>query len=213
MSGVVRHFPLAQKALVEHGGISAFSEVFATDSADLTKLQLKIVTLLGDLILEKVTTAQLLLDAHKEDGDTNSTASEIIKEKWRQYEATGIEKSMVEQGFCRLFPRLLTQLQPDDKQTHREDMSSFHGRPLRDEHDVVEKVIQAMQPLSKPCRKHFLAFRQLIKALEHKYEKLSTPEKAEHLATFPDDEHSEMYFTKLHHMCQDLLAQLGHDEL
>lgn len=188
--------------------------MFTKDSADVIKLQLKVVTLLGDLIQEKTTTAQLLLDAYDEEGDTNSTRKEMLNEKWRQYEATGIEKSMVDEGFCRLFPRLLTQLHPDDRQTRREDMSSLHGRPLREEHDVVEKVIQAMHALSKPCRNDFLAYRKLIEALEDRYERLSTPEKAGHSAALPHDEdHSEMYFTKLHHMCQHLLAQLGHDEL
>ena len=212
---MVRNFPLAQKELVEQGGITTFAELFTTDAADLVKLQLKVVTLLGDLIHEKTLAAQLLLDAHEEDGDTNSTVKEMLNEKWRQYEGTGIEKSLADQGFCRLFPRLLTQLHPDDKQTRREDMSSLHGRPLRDEHDVVEKVIQAMHALTKPCRNDFLLFRKLIEALEDKYGKLSTPEKAGHSsAAFPDDDdHSEMYFTKLHHMCQHLLSQLGHDEL
>jgi hypothetical protein len=53
LSAVIRNFPLAQQAFIVHGGVSAFAKLFNSDSADLLKLQLKIITLLSDLIAEK----------------------------------------------------------------------------------------------------------------------------------------------------------------
>ena len=173
MSSVVRNFPLAQKKLVDSGGISAFAAVFLTDSADLLKLQLKIITLLSDIITERITAAHQLKKADKE-ADNNSTetataeARKLLAQKVQQYEASGLETVLVEQGFCGLFPRLLTQLRGEDKLTKREDLSSFQGRPLREEHDVVEKVIQAMLSVSKPCRNQFRSFSSLVQTLKER---------------------------------------------
>lgn len=173
ISSIVRNFPLAQKALVQHGGMTAFAGIFLTDSADLIKLQLKIVTLLGDIILEKDMAAQRLRD-HKRDESSESTSDaekEMLVEKLRQYEAAGVEKVLVEQNFCRLLPRFLLSIRKvDDKHTRREDMSSVQGRPLREEHDVVEKVIQAMLILTRSCRTDFQSFRSQIQILGERWE-------------------------------------------
>lgn len=174
ISNIVRNFPLAQKALVQHGGMTAFADIFLTDSANLIKLQLKIVTLLGDIILEKDMAAQRLRD-HQTDESSESTSSDAEKdmlvEKLRQYEAAGVEKVLVEQSFCRLLPRLLKSIRKeDDKQTRREDMSSVQGRPFREEHDVVEKVLQAMLILTRSCKTEFQSFRSQIQTLGERWE-------------------------------------------
>lgn len=174
ISSIVRNFPLAQKALVQHGGMTAFADIFLTDSANLIKLQLKIVTLLGDIILEKDMAAQRLRD-HQTDESSESTSSDAEKdmlvEKLRQYEAAGVEKVLVEQSFCRLLPRLLKSIRKeDDKQTRREDMSSVQGRPFREEHDVVEKVLQAMLILTRSCKTEFQSFRSQIQTLGERWE-------------------------------------------
>ena len=166
ISSVARNFPLAQQALVQNGGTAAFSQIFLTDSADLLKLQLKIVTFLSDIILEKDLAAQHLEDYLKdESSESNTTGKDILTEKLRQYEVANVEKVLVEQGFCRLFPRLLTTLRNEDRQTRREDSSSVQGRPLREEHDVVEKVVQAMLILTRSCRTEFQSVRTLIQTL------------------------------------------------
>jgi hypothetical protein len=153
--------------------MTAFAGIFLTDSADLIKLQLKIVTLLGDIILEKDMAAQRLRD-HKRDESSESTSDaekEMLVEKLRQYEAAGVEKVLVEQNFCRLLPRFLLSIRKvDDKHTRREDMSSVQGRPLREEHDVVEKVIQAMLILTRSCRTDFQSFRSHIQILGERWE-------------------------------------------
>jgi hypothetical protein len=154
--------------------MTAFADIFLTDSANLIKLQLKIVTLLGDIILEKDMAAQRLRD-HQTDESSESTSSDAEKdmlvEKLRQYEAAGVEKVLVEQSFCRLLPRLLKSIRKeDDKQTRREDMSSVQGRPFREEHDVVEKVLQAMLILTRSCKTEFQSFRSQIQTLGERWE-------------------------------------------
>jgi nucleotide exchange factor SIL1 len=176
ISGLVRNFPLAQKSLVDNGGLTAFHTVFQTDSADLTKLQLKIITLVSDLMNERLAViAQIQMD-----GSSNN----ITAEKKKQYDAAGVEKVLVEQGFCLLIPRLLTYNESD-------------------EHDVVEKVLQAMISLSMHCQNQFDPVHNIIQNLEDRYHKLSISQ-----------ETGEDYFTKLHAMCRQLLhIETQRDEL
>lgn len=153
--------------------MTAFADIFLTDSANLIKLQLKIVTLLGDIILEKDMAAQRLRDHETDESSKSSSDAEkdMLVEKLRQYEAAGVEKVLVEQSFCRLLPRLLKSIRKeDDKQTRREDMSSVQGRPFREEHDVVEKVLQAMLILTRSCKTEFQSFRSQIQTLGERWE-------------------------------------------
>ncbi|XP_076372663.1 sil1 nucleotide exchange factor isoform X1 [Tachypleus tridentatus] len=98
ISCLVRHFPLAQQWLVENGGLSAFSDVFNHGDPQHQKLQLKVVTLLYDLVTE-----QHLTKKHTKKG--------AVKEKLRQYEKFHLQEALVEQGFCLHIPKLL--LSPD----------------------------------------------------------------------------------------------------
>ena len=52
ISSLCRHFPYAQKKLLDFGGLSVFGELFQEPDAE--KLQLKAVTLLHDILVEKV---------------------------------------------------------------------------------------------------------------------------------------------------------------
>ena len=52
MSSLLRHFPYAQQHFLQHGGLQALSTVFNAGGTE--KLQLKAVTLINDLVTEKV---------------------------------------------------------------------------------------------------------------------------------------------------------------
>ena len=52
MSSLLRHFPFAQQHFLQHGGLQALSTVFQAGGTE--KLQLKAVTLINDLVTEKV---------------------------------------------------------------------------------------------------------------------------------------------------------------
>lgn len=52
LSTMIRHFPFAQKRFVELGGLSVLGKLFESDSAE--NLQVRVVTLLTDLVKEKV---------------------------------------------------------------------------------------------------------------------------------------------------------------
>lgn len=165
ISSIIRHFPEAQKAFLHHGGISAFAQIFLTDSADFQKLQLKVVTLLSDLIKEKNIVQQmykvtgegvccyfylvesLMVFLYFSNVESRSEAQKHI-DKRQQYDDINVEKVLVEQGFCTFLPRLLS--------------------TDANEHDVVEKVIQAMLLVSQHCRNQFISFRHVILHLREK---------------------------------------------
>ncbi|XP_057367633.1 nucleotide exchange factor SIL1-like [Daphnia carinata] len=218
ISSIIRHFPLAQKDFINHGGMTAFADIFLAGSADSLKLQLKIVTLLGDIILEKDMAAQRLEDFTKGglSESTNEAEKVMLAEKLRQYEAAGVEKMLVEQNFCRLLPRLLTSIGTvDDKQARMEDLSFIQGRPLREEHDVIEKVLQAMLILARSCRTDFQSVRNQIQTLGERYQELKNVEQAEMSSRTLDGEKDsiDLYYSKIHDMCQQLWMQLQKDEL
>ena len=58
LSTMVRHFPFAQKRFLELGGLSVLGRIFEDKSAE--DLQVRAVTLLADLIKEKVSTSPFL---------------------------------------------------------------------------------------------------------------------------------------------------------
>ena len=52
LSSLLRHFPHAQQHFLQQGGLQALSNVFQAGGTE--KLQLKAVTLVNDLVIEKV---------------------------------------------------------------------------------------------------------------------------------------------------------------
>ncbi|CAN7982832.1 unnamed protein product [Ixodes hexagonus] len=53
LSCLVRNLPAAQEAFVHHGGLTVLAALFTTGSSSSTKLQLKAVTLIHDLLVEQ----------------------------------------------------------------------------------------------------------------------------------------------------------------
>lgn len=116
LSTLVRHFPLAQQQLVELGGLTVLSELFRhpLHNPELTKLQVKAVTLLTDLVDEKRSTLDHLIPN-----------DELQQEKLRQYEQVHLEQSMVELGWCNYIPVLLDVKEHDVREKVLRAMTSI----------------------------------------------------------------------------------------
>lgn len=96
LSCLLRNFPAAQKSFVESGGVAALIELFRPQKISSLKLQVKVVTLLHDLLSE-----QHLTERYVEESD------ETQQEKLRQYKSFQLETALKENGFCPLLPKLL----------------------------------------------------------------------------------------------------------
>jgi len=54
LSSLVRHFPFAQRKFLELGGLQTLSHLLSDHSSDSEKLSVKAITLVSDLLTERV---------------------------------------------------------------------------------------------------------------------------------------------------------------
>lgn len=59
LSSLLRHFPHAQKDFLQQGGLQALSGLFESEAHGSVKLQLKAITLINDLVTEKVSVCNI----------------------------------------------------------------------------------------------------------------------------------------------------------
>ncbi|XP_065215312.1 nucleotide exchange factor SIL1 [Planococcus citri] len=168
LSCLVRSFPLAEMKLIEEGGLPVLMDLFDDDSADGVKLQLKVVTFLSDLIIEKED-AKLSMK-EKEQLIANVT-DELpreefaqIMEKFRQYSMIELNSKLFELGWCEKLGVLLTRR---SFKTNANDPNDV-GLNLTEtdvDHDIVDKVVSATLPVAKQCREKLVKDKTVVKVL------------------------------------------------
>ncbi|RZF36439.1 hypothetical protein LSTR_LSTR016172 [Laodelphax striatellus] len=140
--------------------------------------QVKIITFIQDLIVEKQDAEKTLLSLSKDDsGNTSSASFDEAKERLRQYNLLGLEVKLQEQQWCRQLSTLLVQQlsQHLDKilatiKTHQ--VNSEAGV----DHDVVEKVLSALIASSSLCLNDLendTELRTVLKILYNYYSELA----------------------------------------
>ena len=115
ISCLVRQFPLAQKILIQGGGLTVLASMFKNVNNHYIKLNVKIITLLNDLLLE-----QQLAVKHAVKND------KISEERLRQYNSFNLNESLILEGFCKLIPKLLESPDTDVREKVITAMMSFH---------------------------------------------------------------------------------------
>lgn len=148
LSTLLRQFPFAQLKFLKEGGLQALSSLFK--QADNKNIQIKIITLLTDLLTES--------DEHK---GFSSSGTQVEMEKLKQYESIKLREAMISAGWCNLMPTLL------------------QGNKDEAEHDNVEKVIRAMSSLADACSSQFSSTRPTLQALLKFYSELAKEEQAQ----------------------------------
>ncbi|XP_067006711.1 nucleotide exchange factor SIL1 [Anabrus simplex] len=193
LSCIVRNFPAAQDKLVKEGGLTVLAQLFESDGQEEQKLQIKVVTLLQDLILERQDATRMLREG-------SSSSEEELKEKIRQQEAVGLEKKLVEQGWCARISGVLTRQDINKGRTNRrDDLSSAVARdvPVRPEHDIVEKVIGTMVAVADLCSEEFKnddKFMSILVDLRDWYKQLATREDLDRQSRIPEDTTDDQYY-------------------
>ncbi|RUS87772.1 hypothetical protein EGW08_004437 [Elysia chlorotica] len=147
LSTLLRQFPFAQKKFLEEGGLTALASLFK--KADDKNIQIKIVTLLTDLLNESDLNV-----------DVSSSDSPVQDERSKQYQSIKLREAMTSTGWCRLMPTLL------------------HGSHQQTEHDSVEKVVLAMSAVAEACSTQFSTTRPTLQALLKRYSELAKEEQA-----------------------------------
>ncbi|RZF43307.1 hypothetical protein LSTR_LSTR001568 [Laodelphax striatellus] len=178
LSCLVRRFPVAQKKLVDEGGLTVLKNFYNSEAGDKLNIRVKIITFIQDLIVEKQDAEKTLLSLSKDDSRNTSSASfDEAKERLRQYNLLGLEVKLQEQQWCRQLSTLLVQQlsQHLDKilatiKTHQ--VNSEAGV----DHDVVEKALSALIASSSLCLNDLendTELRTVLKILYNYYSELA----------------------------------------
>ncbi|RLV92178.1 hypothetical protein DV515_00013893, partial [Chloebia gouldiae] len=101
LSSMLRHFPYAQQQFLKLGGLQVLRSLFRQKGME--PLHVRVVTLLYDLIMEK-----MLLE--------DSQHGEQMEEKIQQYQQVRLVPAVVEQGWCALVPSLLPMPEHDTRE-------------------------------------------------------------------------------------------------
>ncbi|KAI1233978.1 Nucleotide exchange factor SIL1, partial [Lamprotornis superbus] len=101
LSSLLRHFPYAQQQFLKLGGLQVLRSLFRHKGME--PLRVRVVTLLYDLIMEK-----MLLE--------DSQHGEQMEEKIQQYQQVRLVPAVVEQGWCALVPNLLAMPEHDTRE-------------------------------------------------------------------------------------------------
>ncbi|XP_056144413.1 nucleotide exchange factor SIL1 [Lampris incognitus] len=102
MSSLLHHFQYAQCYFLSHGGLNILLQLFRADGSGA--LQLRIITLLYDMITEKSLTSQ----ANSDPAFTFSSMDHLC-----DYSMESLSQELLEEGWCSLVPDLLQSTEHD----------------------------------------------------------------------------------------------------
>ncbi|XP_069698478.1 nucleotide exchange factor SIL1 [Periplaneta americana] len=205
LSCLVRRFPTALIKLVGEGGLAVLASLFQSEAQDDLKLQVKVVTLLHDLVLEVKEAEEALKKA-----PTNVPQYPELQERHRQYGAVALTRLLVDEGWCTRLPRLLYATPSSTQRAdRRDDLSSAVTKdlPVRPEHDVVEKVVAAMLALVDDCSERFQDAREVLIGLKSWYQELAAREELDKKSHNSTDGHY-YYYTGLAQQVSTLASRL-----
>uniref|UniRef100_A0A8C3H0A4 Nucleotide exchange factor SIL1 n=1 Tax=Corvus moneduloides TaxID=1196302 RepID=A0A8C3H0A4_CORMO len=152
LSSMLRHFPYAQQQFLKLGGLQVLRSLFRQKGMET--LHVRVVTLLYDLIMEKVRAGMA------PEWELNPLWLKQMEEKIQQYQQVRLVPAVLEQGWCTLVPNLLAM----------------------PEHDTREKVLKLVGVLMAFCREHYRgdpALGTALSLLRSEYEELAAQEQRE----------------------------------
>lgn len=184
LSCLVRGFPYGQQILVQHGGLEVLRKVFDRRDFRTLPLQLKVVSLLHDLLVER---------------------EEAEGERLQQLLRLNIYEQLATGGWCPAVSSLLAAAS-FDRRDRRYDMGAAlrNEMPLRPDHDTVDKVIAAMGSMVNVCRYQFYDALPLLRHLAHTYDDLAYKEQFQ-----DNDDGGQALFRSLADMIQRLVKNIG----
>lgn len=184
LSCLVRGFPHGQQVLVQHGGLEVLRKVFDRRDFRSLPLQLKVVSLLHDLLVER---------------------EEAEGERRQQLIRFNINEQLATGGWCPAVSSLLAAAS-FDRRDRRYDMGAAlrNELPLRPDHDTVDKVIAAMGSMVNVCRYQFYEALPLLRHLAHTYDDLAYKEQFQ-----DNDDGGHALFRSLADMIQRLVKNIG----
>jgi len=135
MSAVIRNFPEAQNSLLRQGGLGVLIKIFDHEHNVYEKLKIKVLTMINDLLIERDDAAKM-----------NDEASVKRRSQYNDIDKKfSIEAQILAHGWCQVFSKILILPERDDSTAVGEEV------PLKIEHDIIEKLIGAMETILSKC--------------------------------------------------------------
>lgn len=178
ISSLLRRFPLAQQQFIKYGGLSVLSKLF--EKPDKIKIQLKILTLLYDLLMEHNSAVKDL-------------ESPDYQAKLKQYKAVDLKSHLRELNWCDIFSSILLDIYKSDKENH----------------DSIEKCLNIMYLVHDICKPDYSAdIKRILLELNVMYKKLSAEEIDENSKEVNVSSHM-FYFQKMRELTENLIKSLN----
>lgn len=195
LSCLLRRFPAAQHKLITDGGLTVFASLFDEQKQDMLKIQVKIITLIHDLLFERKDTKINILE--EENKNKTDVILNDLKERLKQYENMDIESKLLEQSWCSRISDWFV------GQNLVSEMEAVNGviSPNVGQHDLIEKVTDTLYVLSDICKTQFQSDKTLMNLLlylRNVYSKLSDIEMNS------KDDDSSHYYSSLHNVLKIL---------
>lgn len=179
ISSLLRRFPLAQEHFVKNGGLSVFASVF--EKPQKIKLQIKIITLLYDLLMEQKNALQY----------TENPDYEI---RLKQCNRVDLKTKLRELKWCNIFSNILKTIILSDKNNH----------------DSIEKCLNTMYLVQDVCGATYRSNEvlKMLQDLNDMYKKLSIEEVKENMQEADASSHT-FYFQKMKELTDTLINNLS----
>lgn len=129
LSALIRQFPAAQKAWIDHGGLQLFAKILYDDQL---QIQMKAMKLINDLTIERQN-LQEIYDAEQR------------QQKIKEYAITDFEQSLLRNEYCKLISNLLMKC-VNEKLTSQFSIEN---------NDFLEVVSDSMITASPVCKTEF----------------------------------------------------------
>lgn len=179
LSCLTRQFPAAQAKLIAEGGLTSLSAILDSKHSSDFKTKIRVITLINDLLLERVLVREAAKKIENVDYSKESDAVQKVhqhnqgelREKLRQYDAINLEKRFVEDGWCHKLSDFLWMLYESEANSgrakRRDDLGSIISKdvPYRPEHDSVEKVMDTFHVMKDICQDEFRSNKKLEEVL------------------------------------------------
>lgn len=137
LSALIRQFPAAQKAWIDHGGLQLFGKILYDDQL---QIQMKAIKLINDLIIERKNLLEI-------------SDIEQRQQKLREYVITAdFEPKLLRHDYCKLLSNLMVKC-------FKEKLTTQFSI---ENNDFLEVVSDSMITISPVCRSEFKNIRLLL---------------------------------------------------
>lgn len=183
LSALIRQYPAAQKALIDHGGLEIFGMILEDGHL---QTQSRVMKLMSDLVVERT--------------DHSDEDEQLRQRKMKEYASTDFEHKLLGHNYCKHLSNLMINSFSNE---------AFADSNMED-YDFLTVILESMTTLGTICKRDFRSERQSLlavvsEALRH-YESVRD-------GSSSDDDYSFGHLVLLLVKLKTSIFEESHDEL